>query len=938
MNDRKILSTGTLLRILCFAFPFLTVISAFSILHVYPVGDRTILTVDLYHQYAPFLCEFREKVMEGRSLFYSWYSGLGNEFYAAYANYGASPLNFFVIFFPYKAIPVFIALITAVRAGLASLFMGKFLSAGDNKRYDMLTVIFSSSYALCGWFVTDFWNIMWCDAMVLLPLICLGLRKLLLERKYLLYILSLGIAIISNYYAGYFICLFLVIFAPVYYVMLFTPGLPKGDPGRLCFKTLAGSAGRFALASGIAGMLSAYMVIPTYLILRHSSATGDSFPKEFKLTGDLFDFLGRFMVSANPNIRDGMANVCCGAVVVLLVPLFFTAKKETGITIRHKIGYGLLIFIMYLSFTNRALNFIWHGFHFPNQIPYRQSFIMCFLLVSMAFMTVRVLRSLSKRAVTASFAGALVFLVLFEKFGEGNEGYIQIGLTLIFLIVQGTVLVCIRNPKIHGRYFYEYLISVTVLLELFLSSCISIALVAKNEGFMGYEFYGKNREEIRSHAQEVEGTPGHDTFERTEIYPNNICDIQSLYGVKGMSIFSSTARESFVKYMRNFGFHNNGINGLRNAGLTRVTATLLGIRNLATIEQTSSVPMIFNEEYRGENTVFYSNPDAFSVGFMVSPDVLSYEPLWDNTDIFSKTNTWISYMGVPGDIYFPAGTTDVETSNAEFLGTVGNALRYNLTAGDGADITVEVNDALIGSEVYIYTNCSKGGRVTITRPDSENDISFEIRSYQTICLGTFTGDPITVKLHYNKPNAGVINLYTYSLDMEVYERMLEILGDEQLHVTFYDDTTIEGQITADNNGLLLLTVPYSEGFTVYVDGEETPVDPVGDALMAVHMQRGTHEVILKYRPAGFKEGVLISVAGAAVTILLVGYGLFRDQKKDKVSVTLAKAEGEEVSGLFSDPSGLTDEEITDGGPSEETEPDLIEDLNEDTEDTDETDD
>ena len=160
-------------RLLSFIFPFLTVILAFAILQVYPVGDRTVLTVDLYHQYMPFIYEFRQRLLEGRSLFYSWNTGLGTEYFAAYANYAASPLNLLCIFFPYKTLPVFVAIVTAIRAGLASLFMGIFLSENDEKRYDFITVIFGASYALCGWFLSDFWNIMWCDAFVLLPLIAL---------------------------------------------------------------------------------------------------------------------------------------------------------------------------------------------------------------------------------------------------------------------------------------------------------------------------------------------------------------------------------------------------------------------------------------------------------------------------------------------------------------------------------------------------------------------------------------------------------------------------------------------------------------------------------------------------------------------------------------------------------------------------------------------
>ena len=192
-----------------------------------PFGERTSLTVDLYHQYCPFLVAFRDKIWGGESLLYSWNDGLGQEYLAAFANYSSSPLNIFALFFTAKTMPIFIEFSTCLRAGLSSVFMMMFLSANDNKRIDNITVVFSSSYALCGWFISLFWNIMWCDAVVMLPLIMLGLRMLLLERRCGLYAISLAIAITSNYYAGYFLCLFLVFFAPGYYVCLFSKNNPR---------------------------------------------------------------------------------------------------------------------------------------------------------------------------------------------------------------------------------------------------------------------------------------------------------------------------------------------------------------------------------------------------------------------------------------------------------------------------------------------------------------------------------------------------------------------------------------------------------------------------------------------------------------------------------------------------------------------------------------
>ena len=868
--------------LLAFLFPALTVLAAFAITGCHPFGDRTILTVDLYHQYCPFLVAFRNKVLSGQSLFYSWNDGLGQEYYAAYANYAASPLNIFSLFFTAKTMPVFIMFVTCFRAGLASTFMLMFLSANDNKRIDNITVVFSSSYTLCGWFISFFWNIMWCDAVVLLPFIALGLRKLLLEHKYGLYIVSLAIAIVSNYYAGYFLCLFMVLFAPAYYLCLFSCEKPKGDPGRLCFKTFIGSAVRFAFSSILAAGASAVLTVPTYLILKNCSATGDTLKPDYSLQNNLFDFFGRLMVAANPNIRDGMANVYSGIVIVLLLPLFFLLPKRTGIKVKHKIVFGTLLAVMYLSLTNRTLNFIWHGFHFPNQIPYRESFLMSFLLVFIGFLTIRRIRSLGVKYITGAVLSSAAFLVLYEKFGMGNEGYLQIGVTLLFLIIQGAALHTVSNINVRkSEFFLETLLTVTMMFEMFAASLISIGLVAKHEGFTSYSPYGRNYRDVASYVNEVEGSEGHMNFERSELYPNNICDLQSLYNVKGLSIFSSTARESFVKYMRNYGFHNNNINGLRNAGLTRVTATLLNVRNLVEIDKTQSVPALFEQEYKGKIVSSWANKDALSVGFMTDPGVIDYAPDYDkDLDVFDKTNAWVRSMGAE-NVYKPVTLITGETSGLNTLDRESQVLAFtvsNNVPNNEYSFNVTIEDADIGSDIYLYANSKKGGSVTVECGDTTR--KFEIRSYQIITCGVFDGTPIHVYVKYSESPSSNITLYGYQLDRAGYDNMLEKFSDEQLNITKYDTTSIEGHIDVKEDGLLFLSIPYAEGWSAVVDGKETEIVPIQDALMGIRLSQGSHDVALKYTPAGFKAGLLISAASVVMIVCVIVVSSFISKKKN----------------------------------------------------------
>ena len=856
--------------LLAFLFPTLTVLAAFAVTGCYPFGDRTMLTVDLYHQYCPFLVAFRNKVLSGESLFYTWNDGLGQEYYAAYANYAASPLNIFAVFFNAKTMPIFIEFITCLRAGLSSVFMVLFLSANDNKRIDNITVVFSSSYALCGWFISFFWNIMWCDAVVLLPLIMLGLRKLLLEKKCGLYAVTLAIAIISNYYSGYFLCLFLVLFAPAYYVCLYSREKAKGDPGRLCFKTFIGSALRFAASSFIAAGTSAVLSIPTYLILKNCSATGDELKMDYVLQNNLFDFFGRLMVSANPNIRDGMANVYSGLVIALLLPLFFLLPSRTGIKLKHKIVFGSLLGIMYLSFTNRTLNFIWHGFHFPNQIPFRESFLMSFLLVFIGFLTIRRIRSLGSKYITGAILSSAAFLILFEKFGTGNEGYIQIGSTLVFLIVQGAALHTVSNIRAgKSEFFCETLLTVTMMVEMFAASLTTIGLVCYHEGFTGYTAYGKNWQEVSAYAEEVEGTEGHMNFERSELYPNNVCDLQSLYNVKGMSIFSSTTRESFVKYMRNYGFHNNGINGLRNAGLTRVTATVLGVRNLVETDKGQSVPALFEQEYKDGIITSWANPDALSVGFMTDTAVIDYAPDYDkNLDVFDKTNEWLNSMGAP-DVYKPVILNTVTSSSLSTTDKHDDVLVYSSAGSankDGYSFSITVDEADIGSDVYVYVNSKKGGNATVI--NNGKTLKFELRSYQIICLGVYEGSPIELTVKYSDNPGSSIFVYGYQLDQAGYAQMVQTFADEQLEVSSYDSTSLSGHIEVKEDGLMFMSIPYAEGWTATVDGKPAEIVSVQDALMGIKLVKGSHDVTIKYTPAGFKEGKLISAVSVFFIALL----------------------------------------------------------------------
>ena len=86
--------------LLSFFIPVIIMIGIFIQRKIFPFGDNSFLRTDMYHQYAPFMNEFMEKIKHGGSLSYSWNIGMGSNFIALYAYYLASPANWLAFFVP----------------------------------------------------------------------------------------------------------------------------------------------------------------------------------------------------------------------------------------------------------------------------------------------------------------------------------------------------------------------------------------------------------------------------------------------------------------------------------------------------------------------------------------------------------------------------------------------------------------------------------------------------------------------------------------------------------------------------------------------------------------------------------------------------------------------------------------------------------------------
>ena len=368
-----------------FLIPLALMFTAYAMMDISPFGKATkqLLVTDLWHQYYPFLVDLQDKLKNGHSLFWTWSVGGGANYFSLMSYYLASPMNFLSVFIPADFLREFLALSVAVKISLAGSFMAYFLKS-VYRRNDASLVMFGISFSFCAFFMGYYWNTIWLDTVCITPLVALGAVKLLMENKFRLYTVMLALSLLTNYYMAFFSCIFVMLIFISYTIIRWQS-----------FKVLGVNILKFVLFTILGIGLSAFFLLPTVMALQNTHASSGVFPKEFAVNiGGSNDFLGvlkglksvtgnlvNFTVTNNKEI-DGMPNIACGA-----VPLFFAFLSLTSreIKLREKlVSVGLILF-MFLSFIIRQLDYIWHGFHFPNMIYYRFSYLVSFVIIVMGF-------------------------------------------------------------------------------------------------------------------------------------------------------------------------------------------------------------------------------------------------------------------------------------------------------------------------------------------------------------------------------------------------------------------------------------------------------------------------------------------------------------------------------------------------------------------------
>lgn len=662
-----------------FLIPALLTLIAYALFGVYPFGERSVLTLDLNGQYVYYFENIRDAFWSGRNPLYSWARNLSGGYQGVIGYYLASPFTFIVILLPRKMIVESLMIMQLCKVGACGASFCVYAQKAKNVK-PIPSVLFATMYALMAFVAIQLIDPMWVDGPIFLPLIILGLEYLVDDGRKINYIIPLAIMFIANFYIGFMVAIFVAIYF-VYYLFFGTKR--KYD--------LAGYAkviGRMFLATGVVLLCSYIMIMPVYKALALGKFDFSEPDYSLRTMFNPLELIATvlpnqyYSVNVDEGTRMyGRPEIYCGVLSFILVPLYFFNKN---IKRNRKIGYGLVLFILFFSMWIKPFNMMWHGGQDPNWLPYRYSFLVSFVLVSMAAESFSNLEGYKMKiglpAGVFSVFAVLVFIFesIIPSLNYNEERYkypakmpytttetingesvkhLWLG-TLTFGLVLAAIYLCFlyiysNAKKKSSRNYIALAMAVFVLFEAGYNTYDTILKIDKEVYYSSKKSYDAIMDAPNVAKQLKEYDDG---FYRTEkTFFRNVNDNQA-YGFKGLSHSSSVMNTRIINFIETLGYSTKSYE-TRYDGNTPLADSLLGIKYVLNdparnnADGKSLLSPYYNQVYtstyqndNGEASLeVYENPDALPIGFMVNSDILKLSFL-GNDNPFNSMNNFLSAM------------------------------------------------------------------------------------------------------------------------------------------------------------------------------------------------------------------------------------------------------------------------------------------------------
>lgn len=857
MLKEKVLKNRILLTdMLCFALAAFGIYFILELVGFGIFGNYSIISGDMKENYIPAIVNTCRNIRSGNSIFYSLMYGMGSNMSLYNAYYSYSPFNILYFIFNKCNMNVITVVTIMMKTGLAALTF-RIYARKSLKASELVSVVFSIFYSLCSYqIVFNVQNIIWLDALFVLPMIWHGLHRLIDgERTYSL-VFWYAYIFISQFYMGYMIG----IASFIYFIIFICIKMDLKDK-RKVIKT----GFSYLLSVLLSVGLSAWAWLPAFIYLVNQNVSTSS---EFaKLGINIVDIFNQLFWGEVSGYDAAFPYIYCGIPTALLMVLFFVDRKNE---LKEKIGTAVMLLLLISSCLFVPLYAAWHGFDFPDSYGFRFSFIISFMVCSIATMQMERMKEMNKSV----YVGVLILFTsvyVIAAFWQGARfDSFKISNSLKYGIVNGIFLGFWLFILWSWNSNREKCIKVASLLV------VMVALVESvTNGFVMMD--GRDPGGRKLLKGEYDAWKADSQWIGSELQKDNdlyrVCSYQDFgastginYGYNTVSFFGSSENVSLRNVLGYLGLWNTP-RSVRSFGMTEPVKTLLGIKyntyadpcGRGLVNTDNELPILSVNEY-------YSG-----MGFLVEGNVEDYNCL--NANALEGINALLTVMtGDESRVFFPIGSNiiSVEENGLSLLSDEeGLIICYDENA------KVDLQDA----DITFRMNCSYDGNFYAY---IDNDASYYTRDAYKIAggdenyidhNGAMTVSYIkNMEMDNDNPVVRIVSegfdgeekfrgIYFYYFSYDEFEKVYKNLNKKVLNVLNYSNGYIKGTIEGEDvQKLLYVSVPYEKGWKAYVDGIETAITPIiYDSFIAVPITgEGVHEIELKFEAPGQKWGIVIS--------------------------------------------------------------------------------
>ncbi|MGP6140016.1 MULTISPECIES: YfhO family protein [unclassified Jeotgalibaca] len=864
-----------MLLLLSFGLPFIIMTIIYMAMGVYPAGKETLLTIDLAQQYVDFFSYYRHTLLnEPQALFYSFAKGIGGEMTGLWSYYLNSPFNILMLLFPQRLLPVGITLLILIKIASSGLSFG-YLLLKKFQGKDLLVPLFSLSYALMGYVIVNQLHVMWLDSLVFLPLIVLGLEKIVDGERGYFYSLTLGLALFSQYYLTYMICLFLILYFPFALMkQKYTAELHSQERAKFYWNRFW----KFSIYSLLGAGTAAFSLIPNFVSLLGGKASHTSEILDWRFKYPFPEILSKFYIGAFDfdQLPSGLPNIFIGTVALVSFLYYLINPKFAW---KERLAALAMTLFFIFSMNVDILNKAWHAFQNPAWYPYRFSFVVCFFFILNGFRSMNQTKKFPLWFAITLLVGqtASAFYVLEKNFSFLEP--LQVLVTALFLVLF-LVLFLLRETD------YNWLPLVMLVMTVIeMSANATIDLVRL--GYVDMAPLNDYQSVLNNMLDDIK--PGEDEFYRIEKTFQRSKNDSFQANYPSVSHFSSTFEAEVPALFGRLGFPESSFVISYSTG-TLITDAFFGVRYYAENKPISD-DLIDNDSYyhirpnanrpdfahyhpysESLRTKTYENPNAFSLGFTVptkmkTVELLDGQPMANQEKIMRAL-----YSENVNEPFFTKENID-------------SIITQNIATGGNEEInktyTKENLDKPAFIELQFTTQSEEPYYLVLDSRIDEDNADFRLngesfpyyKSYRTDQIFNLASgsenESVQFSIELKEDLLTLRDLNLFRLNLSQFNKVMADIEDNQMTIDSFSQTNIEGNVTADStSSVLMFTIPYSKGWSVSIDGVPSETYAVLDSLLAVDIPPGNHSVRLTYRTPYLWVGIATSVASLIILLIL----------------------------------------------------------------------